>query len=37
MSEQSKPQEGELILYHTPNGAMRVEVTYEEDTFWLNQ
>lgn len=31
------PQEGELILYRTPEGAMRVEVLYEGETFWLNQ
>ena len=27
----------EIILYTTPNGAARVEVAYEGDTFWLSQ
>jgi hypothetical protein len=30
-------REGELILYRTANNAVRVEVLYESDTFWLNQ
>jgi hypothetical protein len=31
------PQEGELILYRTANDAVRVEVLYESETFWLDQ
>lgn len=31
------PNEGELILYRTPGGAVRIEVLYESETFWLNQ
>ncbi len=31
------PQDGEIILYRTPNDAVRVEVLYESETFWLNQ
>lgn len=31
------PKEGELILYRTANDAVRVEVLYESETFWLNQ
>jgi hypothetical protein len=31
------PMEGELILYQTAAGAVRVEVLYESDTFWLSQ
>lgn len=31
------PQEGELILYRTANDAVRVEVLYEGETFWLDQ
>ena len=27
----------EIILYTTPNGMAKVEVAYEEETFWLNQ
>lgn len=30
-------QEGELILYRTANDAVRVEVLYEGETFWLDQ
>ncbi|MCC7123391.1 MAG: virulence RhuM family protein [Acidobacteria bacterium] len=29
--------EGELILYRTANDAVRVEVLYETETFWLDQ
>ena len=31
------PQEGDLILYRTANDAVRVEVLYESETFWLDQ
>ena len=37
MSEADKPNEGELILYQTAEGAVRIEVLYEGETFWLNQ
>ena len=37
MSEADPPSEGELILYQTPEGAVRIEVLYESETFWLNQ
>jgi len=30
-------QEGELILYRDANDAVRVEVLYESETFWLDQ
>ena len=33
----SEPIQGELILYQTPDGAVRVEVAYEGETFWLSQ
>ena len=36
MSDQT-PKEGELILYRTANEAVRVEVRYESETFWLDQ
>lgn len=32
-----QPHEGELILYQTAEGTVRVEVLYESETFWLNQ
>ena len=37
MMEFEKPNEGELILYQTQEGAVRIEVLYESETFWLNQ
>jgi len=30
-------RQGELILYEAPDGAVRIEVAYEDETFWLNQ
>ncbi len=37
MTDVEKPNEGELILYQTQEGAVRIEVLYESETFWLNQ
>jgi len=37
MTESDQPSEGELILYQTPEGTVRIEVLYESETFWLNQ
>ena len=37
MPDSEKPNEGELILYQTQEGAVRIEVLYESETFWLNQ
>ncbi|MHB8968827.1 MAG: virulence RhuM family protein [Pirellulaceae bacterium] len=37
MTDADKPNEGELILYQTQEGAVRIEVLYESETFWLNQ
>ena len=37
MSDADDPHEGELILYQTSEGTVRVEVLYESETFWLNQ
>lgn len=37
MADSNEPREGQLILYQTPEGAVRVEVLYESETFWLNQ
>jgi len=31
------PNEGELIFYRTADAAVRVEVTYDSETFWLDQ
>lgn len=32
-----EPKEGDLILYQTAEGTVRIEVLYESETFWLNQ
>jgi len=41
MSATEQPAEGEpqgeIILYQTPQGTVRIEVLYESETFWLNQ
>ena len=37
MSESEQPSEGELILYRTDEGTVRIEVLYEGETFWLSQ
>jgi len=37
VSNGDAPIEGELILYQTQEGTVRVEVLYESETFWLNQ
>ena len=35
--EEQGAQSGEIILYTTPSGAARVEVFFEDETFWLTQ
>lgn len=37
MPDPDLPNDGELILYQTPTGTVRVEVLFESETFWLNQ
>lgn len=37
MGKELVPQNNELIIYSTPDGTIRVEVTYQEETFWLTQ
>lgn len=37
MTELEKPNGGQIILYRTPDGTVRVEVMYQADTFWLSQ
>ncbi len=37
MTDAERPNEGELILYQTQEGTVRIEVLYESETFWLNQ
>ena len=33
----SEPTRGEIILYRSQEGTTRVEVTHEDETFWLSQ
>lgn len=37
MSEGMIPSESEILLYTTPTRDIRVEVLYQDETFWLSQ
>ena len=37
MERTDEPIQGELTLYQTAGGTVRIEVAYEGETFWLNQ
>lgn len=37
MDESSQPSEGEIIFYTSPEGVTRVEVFFQNETFWLSQ
>lgn len=37
MSEEQRQFSGELIFYDSPEGQVRVEVLYGDESFWLNQ
>lgn len=37
MNKVNNPQSNELIFYSSPNGDVKVEVFFQEETFWLNQ
>ncbi len=37
MNNEMTPREGEIILYSTPDGSTKVEVFFQEETFWLTQ
>lgn len=37
MSESKQPPEGEIIFYTTPAGVTRIEVFFQDETFWLSQ
>ena len=37
MPEPEQPNEGQLILYQTGQGTVRVEVLFQDETFWLDQ
>lgn len=36
MKKGEHPREGEIILYTTPEGTTRVEVFFQDETFWLS-
>lgn len=36
-NEEKPPSNHDIIFYSTPDGAVRVEVLYEGETFWMNQ
>ena len=37
MVDDNTPLNREILFYATPSGAVRVEVVFEEETFWLSQ
>ncbi|MCL5962366.1 MAG: virulence RhuM family protein, partial [Chloroflexi bacterium] len=37
MSDEMQPKEGEIIFYSTPDGTTKVEVFFQDETFWLSQ
>jgi hypothetical protein len=37
MSNYSSPQSNDIIFYSSPDGDVRVEVFFQEETFWLSQ
>lgn len=37
MDENSQPREGNIIFYTSPEGITRVEVFFQNETFWLSQ
>ena len=36
-NDETVPPNHEIIFYSTPGGAVRVEVVFEGETFWLTQ
>ncbi len=34
---ENNPQFNDILLYSTANGSVKVEVLYEDETFWLSQ
>lgn len=33
----SKPQHSDIIFYNTPTGDVKIEVIFNDETFWLTQ
>ena len=34
---ENSPQQNDIIFYNTPSGGVRIEVMFNEETFWLSQ
>ncbi len=37
MSENNNPQHNDIIFYNTPTGDVKIEVIFNDETFWLTQ
>ncbi|MFA5353541.1 MAG: virulence RhuM family protein [Thermodesulfovibrionales bacterium] len=37
MSKNLTPREGDIIFYTTPDGAVHIDVFFQDETFWLSQ
>ncbi len=37
MSEAGEPDSGDVVLYQSPDGEVRLDVRLEHDTIWLTQ
>ena len=37
MEEKSNPQQSDIIFYNTPAGDVKIEVVFNQETFWLTQ
>ena len=37
MKEKSNPQQSDIIFYNTPTGDVKIEVVFNDETFWLTQ
>ena len=37
MADNPTPLEGDIIFYTTPEGVTKVEVVFQDETFWLSQ
>ncbi len=37
MKDHLNPNQNEILLYSTPDGAVRIEVAFQDETFWLSQ
>ncbi len=37
MEEKNNPQQSDIIFYNTPIGDVKIEVVFNDETFWLTQ